>query len=124
MITLFEESGGTYQRVGDYYLPDLKLPQQTENANYSRYGRMRKEFLKNNHKGIYSSMLLNGTLNRILNEADFAAVNAIERLTKDMSAAQGITEELKTANQMAWVGAMNNIREAAEEIILKEIIYS
>ena len=123
MKTLFEEFGGTYQRVGYYYLPDLELPQQTEKANYGRYGRMRKEFLKNYHKGIYSSMLLNGTLNRILNETDFAAVSAIERLTKKMAAAQGITEELKATDQMAWIGAMNKIREATEEIILNEIIY-
>lgn len=68
-------------------------------------------------------MLLNGTLNKVLNEADFAAVNAIQRLIKEMAAAQGITEELKATDQMAWVGAMNNIREATEEIILNEIIY-
>ncbi|KJS21599.1 MAG: hypothetical protein VR72_09670 [Clostridiaceae bacterium BRH_c20a] len=123
MKTLFEESRGTYQRVGDYYLPDLELPQQTEKANYGRYGRMRKEFLKNNHKGIYSSILLDGTLNRVLNEADFAAKNAVEQLIKDMAAVQGLTEKLQATDQMAWVGAMNNIREAAEEIILNEIIY-
>lgn len=123
MTSIFEESGGTYSKVGDYYLPDLKLPEQAEKASYGRYGRMRKEFLKNNHKGIYNSMLLNGTLNRILSETNIAAVNAIERLTKKMATAQGITEVLKATDQMACVGAMNNIREAAEEIILNEIIY-
>ncbi len=68
-------------------------------------------------------MLLNGTLNRVLNEANLDVINAIERLTKEMAAVQGITEELKATNQMAWVGAMNSIREAAEEIILNEFIY-
>ena len=67
MKTIFKESGGTYSKVGDYYLPDLLPPVQTEPANYGHFGRMRRDFLKRHHRVLYQSMLIDGTLNRHLN---------------------------------------------------------
>lgn len=85
---------------------------------------MRRTYLKEHHEGIYTGLLLSGKLNTHLNEIDETAHARMELLTKQMAAAQGVTEELKARDQMAWVGAMNNIRNAAEEIVLTELIYT
>ena len=124
MKTIFEESGGTYSKVGDYYLPNLLAPSQTEDANFGYYGRMRKDFLKRHHKSLYHSMLIEGTLNQHLNQTDKSAKEALGRLTREMIAALGINEQLKSDDQMAWVGAVNNIKSAVMEIVLAEIIYA
>lgn len=88
------------------------------------WGRRRREYLKKHRNGIYTEILLSGKLNVHLVEIDRQATEMFERLTRQMAAEQGITEQLKAENQMAWVGAMNNIRNAAEEVILDELIYS
>ena len=123
MKALYEQLGGTYHEGEDGLLyPDL-LPPEEDAPTYGKYGRMRLTYLREHHEGIYTGLLLSGKLNAHLNEIEETAHARIELLTKQMAAAQGITEELKARDQMAWVGAMNNIRNAAEEMILTDLIY-
>ena len=124
MASLFEEMGGTYTLGADgIYYPNLELPEE-ETPRYGKYGRMRRTYLREHHEGLYTGLLLSGKLNAHLNEIDKTVHARMELLTKQMAAAQGVTEDLKAKDQMAWVGAMNNIRNAAEEIILTELIYT
>ena len=124
MASLFEEMGGTYTLGADgMYYPNLELPEE-ETPRYGKYGRMRRTYLREHHKGLYTGLLLSGKLNAHLNEIDEAAHSRMELITRQMAAAQGITEELKARDQMAWVGAMENIRNAAEEIVYTELVYA
>ena len=112
----------TYSRVGDYNLPDLTLPEQ-EQSFVGKYGLLRKAYLKTHKKVIYTNLLTSGELHEHLVEIDKEANERLEMLVKQLAETQGVTEFLKADNQMAWVGAMNNIRQQAEEIIFKELIY-
>lgn len=124
MASLFEEMGGTYTLGADgMYYPDLELPEE-ETPRYGKYGRMRHTYLREHKKAYYTTLLFEGKLVAHLNEIDDAANDRMELITKQMAKGQGINEALKARNQMAWVGAMNNIRQAAEEIVLSELIYS
>ena len=123
MASLFEEMGGTYRQEGDYLIPNLALPEK-DAPRFGKYGRMHLSFLREHKKAYYTGLLLDGKLTAHLNEIDKAATSRLELLTKQMAASQGITEKLKAQDQMAWVGAMNNIRNAAEEIINTELIYA
>ena len=118
----FIENGIEYVRNGDYYIPNLKAPEGT--YNIGKYGRLHSIFIKENRPCIYSMKMLNGTWLAYLEEIDTSAKEMINKLIKDMAVKQGITEELKAKDQMAWVGAMNNIRHSAEEFVLKDFIYS
>ena len=110
-----------YIRVGDYFIPDLELPQ--ESRPIGRWGRMRREYLRE-HKPIqYNCLLLSGKLWTYLADLNEQAQDRLERIIEQMKTDEGVTEELKAADPMAWVGAMNNIRNRAEEIILQELIY-
>ena len=110
-----------YIRVGDYFIPDLELPQ--ESRPIGRWGRMRREYLRE-HKPIqYNCLLLSGKLWTYLADLNEQAQDRLERMIDQMKMAEGVTEELKAADPMAWVGAMNNIRNRAEEIILRKLIY-
>ena len=110
-----------YIRMGDYFIPDLELPQ--EPRPMGRWGRMRREYLRE-HKPIqYNCLLLSGELWTYLADLNEQAQDRLERMIDQMKMAEGVTEELKAADPMAWVGAMNNIRNRAEEIILQELIY-
>lgn len=110
-----------YIRVGDYYIPDLMLPE--ESRPIGKWGRMHREYLKE-HKPIqYNCLLLSGELRTYLADLNEQAQDRLERMIDQMKMAEGVTEELKAADPMAWVGAMNNIRNRAEEIILQELIY-
>ncbi len=111
----------TYHREGDYLIPDLTVP---EAISTGIWGMRRRDYLKRHRNGIYTGMLLSGKLNAHLAEIDRQATEMFERLTRQMAAEQGVTEQIKVQDQMAWVGAMNNIRNAAEEVILNELIYS
>ena len=111
----------TYHQNGDYLLPDLEAP---EAPRIGKYGTMRHQYLRNHHRGIFDGMLLKGTLNAHLEEIDRQANEMLERLTRQMAAQEGVTEQLKAADQLAWVGCMNSIRNRAEEIILAELIYA
>ena len=121
MKSLYEELGGTYRQVGDYLIPDIELPER--NYEIGKYGRMRHRYLKEHRKIQYTTMILDGTLYDHLEEIDRICNERMESLVPAMKKQQGITEELKARDQILWVGAMNNIRNAAEEIILKEIVY-
>ena len=113
----------TYSKYGDYYLPDLVLSKE-EPATYGRFGRMRLKYLKEHRKVLYINLLTSGELTRHLNEIDRQAREMLELLVKQMAQAQGITEQMKAEDQMAWIGAMNNIRSAAEERIIRDLINS
>lgn len=122
MKSLYELMGGTYHEGEDRLLYPGLLPPEEDAPTYGKYGRMRLTYLREHHEGIYTGLLLSGKLNAHLNEIDETAHARMELLTKQMAAAQGVTEELKARDQMAWVGAMNNIRSAAEEIVCTELI--
>lgn len=113
----------TYTKQGDYYLPDLLPPQDTNDRPIGKYGLLRRSYLKEHRKAFYTTLLTSGKLNSHLRDVEKQAQSRMELLVRQMAAAQGITEELKARNQMEWVGRMNNIRHAAEEIVLKEFIY-
>ena len=121
MKSLYEELGGTYRQVGDYFIPDIELPER--NYEIGKYGRMRHRYLKEHRKIQYTTMILDGTLYDHLGEIDRICNERMETMVAAMKKQQGITEELKTRDQLAWVGAMNNIRSCAEENILRELVY-
>lgn len=124
MASLFEEIGGTYTLGADVmYYPNLELPEE-ETPRYGKYGRMRHAYLREHKKAYYTTLLFDGKLVAHLNEIDDTANSQMELITKQMAQSQGITEQLKAQDQMAWVGAMNNIRNAAEEIVFSELIYN
>ena len=117
------ENGIEYVRNGDYYIPNLTVPDDKV-YNIGRYGRLHSIFIKENRPCIYSMKMLNGTWLAYLEEIDTTAKEMVNNLIKDMAVKQGFTEELKAKDQMAWVGAMNNIRHSAEEFVLKDFVYS
>ena len=116
------ENGIEYVKCGDYYIPNLKAPEGT--YNIGKYGRLHSIFIKENRPCLYSMKMFNGTWLAYLEEIDTKAKEMVNKLIKDMAVDQGITEELKAKDQMAWVGAMNNIRHSAEEFVLKDFICS
>ena len=122
MKSMFEEMGGTYSVVGDYLLPDLVLPEQ-QDFLIGRYGMCRKVFLKDFRRAYYNNLLLSGRLNEHLHEIDLISRERLEVIMLQMKNSEGVTEQLKADNQLAWVGAMNSIKARAEEIIFEEIIY-
>ena len=119
--TIFEEMGGTYIRVGDYFLPDLKMP-ETETQSIGIWGQQHKRYLKEHKRLFYSNLLTSGKLNSYLADIDRQAEEMFSRLVKQMAECEGVTEQLKAENQLEWVGKMNNIRSRAVEIIDVELI--
>ena len=112
----------TYSKYGDYYLPDLVLSEK-ESATYGRFGRMRLKYLKEHCRATYINIKTSGQLTHHLNEIDHEANEMLQLLIEQMAQAQGITEQMKAADQLAWVGAMNNIHSVAEELVMQEIIF-
>lgn len=120
---IYDQNNGLwYELQGDYYIPCLVLD-NTDNPPIGMWGRKRLSYLKEHRPVMYSTLVLSGKLHSHLAEVDSRATEMLDRLVKQMAKQQGITEQLKAQNQMAWVGAMNNIRNVAEEIILQEVIY-
>ena len=115
------ENGIDYILAGDYYIPDLKLPE--EDRPIGRFGRLHREYLKQEHPARYSSLILTGKLWTYLADLNEQAEKRRDLIIEQMKAAEGVTEELKARNQLEWVGRMNNIRNRAEEIINSELIY-
>ena len=111
----------TYTMQGDYLIPDLTVP---ESPKLGKYGMLRRTFLRKHRDGIYTGMLLNGTLNSHLEEVDRQAQKMLDDLTEQMKALNGVTEQLKAEDQMRWVQMMNSIRHSAEEVILNNLIYA
>ena len=107
-----------YRKEGDYYLPNLLPP---EEIKVGRFGRMYLQDLKREHPALYDCFLITDELRGFAEEADRVGSELYDKLIRDMAEAQGVTEELKASDQMAWVGAMNNIGEAALEIVREEM---
>ena len=115
------QNGISYTLVGDYYIPNLKLPE--ESRPIGRWGRMHKAFLQEYRPSQYNELLLSGKLWTYLADLNEQADNRLECIISQMQAAESVTEDLKTRDQFAWVGAMNSIRSRAEEIVLAELVY-
>ena len=122
--TIFEEMGGTYTRVGDYYLPDLKLPEEEKQANIGVWGMRHKRFLKENHRVLYANLMTSGKLVAYLDDIERQATEMFLRLVKELAEKENVNEELKATDQMLGVQKMNNIRNRATEIINAELIYT
>lgn len=116
-----EHNGLRYTLVGDYYIPDLELPEETRPIGI--WGRMHKDYLEQYHPALYNELILSGKLWTYLADLNEQAQERMNRLINQMKAAENITEELKAHDLMVWVGTMNNIRNRAEEIVRSEIIY-
>ena len=111
----------SYTLVGDYYIPNLALPE--ENRPIGRWGRMHREYLKEHRPILFNDLVLSGQLWTHLADLNEQAQERLSLIIEQMKVSEGVTEELKATDQMAWVGAMNSIRNRAEEIILREMIY-
>lgn len=120
--SLFEQMGGTYTQQGDYLLPNLTLPEE-EQKPIGIWGQRHARYLKQNRKVLYMNLLTSGKLNNYLSDIDQQAKDMFIRLVKEMAKKQGVTERLKAADQIAWVGKMNTIRNAAMEIVNKKLIF-
>ena len=114
-------NGLFYELQGDYYIPCLVLDEE-ETQPIGMWGRKHLRYIKEHRRALYTTLLISGKLNSHLAEIDSQATEKFDRLVKQLSEKEGITEQLKAQDQMAWVGAMNNIRNAAEEIVNAEVI--
>ena len=121
--TLFEQLGGTYTQIGDYLLPDLSLPAEKEPGNVGVWALRHKRYLKQHHKVLYYNLLTSGKLDSHLADIEEQAQQLFLRLVKELAEKEGVTEQLKSADQMAWVRKMNNIRNRAAEMVNNEVIY-
>lgn len=116
-----EHNGLYYTLVGDYYIPDLELPEETRPIGI--WGRMHKDYLEWYHPAQYNDLVLSGRLWTYLADLNEQAQNRLDCIIAQMKEAEGITEELKSRDLLAWVGAMNSIRNRAEENVRHELIY-
>ena len=123
MKSLFEQMGGTYRQEGDYLIPNLVLP-DTESYQIGKYGRMRRSYLKEHRKILYTNYVVEGTLFEHLAEIDQACNERMDAIVSAMAKQEGVTEALKAADQLEWVRRMNSIRNRAEEIVLAELVYA
>ena len=112
----------TYHREEDYFIPDLCLPKQPD-GHIGKYGRSRLNYLKNFDRGLYTELLIDGTLKQYLLDIDRDASNMVNLLIKSFAEDENVNELLKEHHQMEWVQAMNNFKNRAEKIVLNEIIY-
>ena len=117
-----KQTGISYTLNGDYYLPDLAPPEEFS-LTIGKYGRMRLNYLKNHRRVLYFDLLTSGKLNEHLREIDVAAFDRGETIVRQMAKEQGVSEQLKSENQMLWVGMMNNILSCSNEIVQNELIY-
>ena len=121
--TLFEQLGGTYTQIGDYLLPDLSLPAEKDDRPIGIWGQRRLRYLKQYHKVIYYNLLTSGKLDSHLADIEEQAQQLFLRLVKELAEKEGVTEQLKSADNMVWVRRMNNIRNRAAEMVNIEVIY-
>ena len=121
--TIFEEMGGTYVRQGDYNLPCLSLTAEKEDKSIGVWGQRHLRYIRQYKRIFYTNLLTSGKLNSYLADIDEQAKDLFFRLVKQMAECEGVTEQLKAENQMKWVGAMNNIRHRATEIVNTELIF-
>ena len=116
-----ESNGLDYVLVGDYYVPDLKLPE--EHRPIGMWGRLHRTYLEQYRPARFSALCLSGELHTYLADLNEQAADRLACIVSQMQEAEGVTEELKARDQLAWVGGMNSIRSRAEEIILSEMIF-
>ena len=121
--TIFEEMGGTYIRHGDYLIPCLTLPAE-EQRFIGVWGQRHLRYLKEYRRSVYLNLLISGRLKDYLADIEKQAQERFERIVEQMAEREGVTEKLKTVDQMAWVEAMNNIRNRATEVVNVELIYA
>ena len=121
--TLFEQLGGTYTQQGDYLLPNLTLPAEKETGNIGVWALRHKRYLKHHHKELYYNLLTSGKLHSHLSDVEEQAQDLFSRLVKELAEKEGITEQLKAADQMTWVQKMNNIRSRVTEVVNAEVIF-
>ena len=117
-----EKNGLWYELQGGYYLPCLKLPEESE-VHIGIWGQRHRRYLKSHRRALYTNLLTSGKLNSYLADIDRQAEEMFSRLVKQLSEKEGVTEALKAENQMLWVQKMNNLRNAAAEIVSSELIY-
>ena len=122
MKTLFEQLGGNYTMQGDYRLPNLTV-QEIDTRPIGVWGQRRLHYLKNHRKVLYYNLLTSGKLHSHLADIEEQAQELFNRLTADLAQKEGITEQLKSTDQMKWVQKMNNIRERVTEVVNAEVIY-
>lgn len=113
----------TYHKEGDYLIPDLIMENSCEDYNIGKYGRLRLNYIKNYKRGLYTELMINGTLSKHLADIDNTANERIDLIIKQLADAENVNEDLKEHDQLAWVQTMNNIKNRAEEIVYNEIIY-
>lgn len=123
MKSLFEQLGGSYSKQSDYLIPNLALPKSKE-TDIGIYGQRHLKFLQEHRRLIYINLLTSGMLNEYLYEIDKQARERFCRIAKQLKTTQGITEQMKADSPMEWVRKMNCVRQQAEEIVFKELIYS
>lgn len=121
--TIFEQMGGTYIQVGNYFLSDLKLLKEEKQANISVWGMRHKRFLRENHRVLYANLMTSGKLTAYFDDIEQQTTAMFLRLVKEL-AEKNVTEKLKAENQMLWVQKMNNIRNRATEIENLELIFT
>ena len=121
MKSIFEQIGGTYTMQGDYCLPNLTLPAEDERP-IGVWGQRRLRYLKQHHKVLYYNLLTSGKLHSHLADTEEQAQTLFSRLVKEYAEKEGVTEQLKSTDQMAWVRKMNNIRERATEVVNSEVV--
>ena len=112
----------SYTKKGDYLLPNLILKEKVQ-YNIGKYGLLRLEYIKKEKLGLYFDLLMNDTLNEYLHDIDITVMEKVQKLIKELAEKENVNEKLKQDNQIIWVSKMNNIKNIAEEIILKEYIY-
>ena len=118
----YKQKGRDYTAVGDYLLPNIAYGDET--LHFGRYSRLRQKFLKENHGGVYSEMLLSGSLWEHLAEVEISCQARLEQIVTALIESESVTESLKASDQLEWVRKMNSIRDRAEEIVLSELIYT
>ena len=121
--TIFEEMGVIYVRCGDYFIPNLTLPEEKAPRFVGVWGQRHLQYLKGYRRTVYLDLMMSVRLNSYLADIEEQAQERFERIVEQMKQAQGITEQLKADNALKWVGRMNNIQACAREIVNKEIIY-
>lgn len=113
-----------YRKEGDYYLPNLVIPKDKyEEYHIGKYGYLRLHYLKENYKSEYTEMLMNGTLKKHIIETEIEVKVRIESIIEELKSKSNLTEEMKNSDPLYWIGIMNNFKNQAEEIVLKELIY-
>ena len=123
MKSIFEQIDGVYTQQGDYLLPNLALPAEKETGNIGVWALRHKRYLKQHHKVLYYNLLTSGKLDSHLADIEEQAQQLFLRLVKELAEKEGVTEQLKVADNMVWVRRMNNIRNRAAEMVNNEVIY-